>query len=109
MMADTGTGRILATQSHIPIHGYDRAGGTFHEDVGHLDRERTVSVGQGVRKKGLGKQESSSSTADYSREVGFLPAIGQLPLAAFLGTDPTDELITSRFPMIRINRRSMAT
>jgi hypothetical protein len=62
MMADTGTGRILATQSHIPIHGYDRAGGTLHDDVGHLDRERTVSVGQGVREKGGDERKSAQPT-----------------------------------------------
>ena len=67
MMADTGIGRILPS----PIQSYDRGTGSLHEDVGALRRERTLSVGQGVRKKGLGKQESSSSTANYSREVGL--------------------------------------
>ena len=45
-MADTGTGRILATKVIFPIHGCDRATGGLHEDVGHLDRERIVSAGK---------------------------------------------------------------
>jgi hypothetical protein len=53
MMADTGVGRIL------PIQSYDRGTGSLHEDVGALRRERTLSVGQDVRKKGRGKQESA--------------------------------------------------
>src|ERR1700730_834272 len=37
----------------------DHGTGSLHEDVGALRRERTLSVGQGVRKKGLRKQESA--------------------------------------------------
>ena len=59
MMADTGIGRILPTEVISPIQSYDRGTGSLHEDVGALRRERTLSVGQGVRKKGLGKQESA--------------------------------------------------
>ena len=59
MMADTGIGRILPTEVIYPIQSYDRGTGSLHEDVGALRRERTLRVGQGVRKKGLGKQESA--------------------------------------------------
>jgi hypothetical protein len=59
MMADTGIGRILPTEVISPIQSYDRGTGSLHEDVGALRRERTLRVGQGVRKKGLGKQESA--------------------------------------------------
>jgi hypothetical protein len=59
MMADTGIGRILPTEVISPIQSYDRGTGSLHEDVGALRRERTLKVGQGVRKKGRGKQESA--------------------------------------------------
>jgi hypothetical protein len=59
MMADTGTGRILATKVITPIQSYDRGTRSLHEDVGHLSRERALSVGQGVREKGGGEQESA--------------------------------------------------
>ena len=59
MMADTGIGRILPTEVISPIQSYDRGSGSLHEDVGALRRERTLSVGQGMRKKGRGKQESA--------------------------------------------------
>jgi hypothetical protein len=58
MMADTGTSRIFATKVISPIQSYDRGTRSLHEDVGHLSRERTLSVGQGVREKG-GEQESA--------------------------------------------------
>ena len=58
-MADTGIGRILPTEVISPIQSYDHGTGSLHEDVGALRRERTLSVGQGVRKKGRGKQESA--------------------------------------------------
>jgi hypothetical protein len=56
MMA--GTGRILATKVTSPIQSYDRGTRSLHEEVGHLSRERTLSVGQGVREKGGGEQEN---------------------------------------------------
>jgi hypothetical protein len=62
MMADTGTGRILATKVISPIHGCDRATGGLHEDVGHLDRERILGVGQGVREKGADERKSAQPT-----------------------------------------------
>jgi uncharacterized Tic20 family protein len=49
----------LPTEVISPIQSYDRGTGSLHEDVGALRRERTLSVGQGVRKKGRGKQESA--------------------------------------------------
>jgi len=58
MMADTGIGRILPTKVISPIQSYDRGTGSLHEDVGHLSRERTLSVGQGAREKGGGEQEN---------------------------------------------------
>jgi hypothetical protein len=59
MMADTGTGRTLATKVISPIQSYDRGTSSLREDVGHLSRERTSSAGQGVREKGGGEQESA--------------------------------------------------
>ena len=59
MMADTGTRRILATKVISPIQSYDRGTRSLHEDVGHLSRERTLSVGQRVRGKGGGEQKSA--------------------------------------------------
>jgi hypothetical protein len=58
-MADKGIDRILAIEAISPIQNYDRGTGSFYEDVGALRRERTLSVGQRVRKKGRGKPEST--------------------------------------------------
>jgi hypothetical protein len=62
-MADTGTGRILATKVISPIQSYNRGTRTLHEDVGHLSRERTLSVGQSVREKGGGEQNAQPTTS----------------------------------------------
>ncbi|HMD19370.1 MAG TPA: hypothetical protein VKH40_03575 [Alloacidobacterium sp.] len=62
MMADTGTGRILATKVISPIQGYDHGAGGLHEEVEHLGREHTLSVGQGVREKGGDEQKSVQPT-----------------------------------------------
>jgi hypothetical protein len=59
MIADAGTGRIFATKVISPIQSYDRGTRSLHEDLGHLSRERTLSVGQDVREKGGGEQESA--------------------------------------------------
>ena len=59
MMVDTGTSRTLATKVISPIHGYDRGTGNLHGDVGHLSRERTLSVGQGAREKGGDERKSA--------------------------------------------------
>ena len=59
MMADKGTGRILATKVTSPIQGCDRGTGSLHEDVGHLGRERTLSVGQGVRERAGDERKSA--------------------------------------------------
>jgi hypothetical protein len=58
MMADTGTGRILATKGISPIQSYDRGTRSLHEDVGHLSREHILSVESRMREKGRGEQES---------------------------------------------------
>ena len=59
MMADTGIGRILPTEVISPIQSYDRGTRSLREDVGHLSRQRTLSVGQDVREKGGGEQKSA--------------------------------------------------
>jgi hypothetical protein len=59
MMADTGTGRILAAKVISPIQSYDRDNRSLHEEVGLLSRKRTLSVGQGAREKGGGEQENA--------------------------------------------------
>ena len=59
MMANTGTSRTLATKAISPIQSYDRGTRSLHEDVGHLSRARTSSVGQDVREKGGGEQKSA--------------------------------------------------
>jgi hypothetical protein len=61
MMTDTGTGRLLATEVIAPIQSYDRGTGSLHEAVGHLSRERTLSVGQGVKGKGARERESAQT------------------------------------------------
>ena len=60
-MADTGTRRILATRVISPILSYDRGTGSLHGD-GHLSRERTLSVGQGVREKGGDERKRAQPT-----------------------------------------------
>jgi len=62
MMADTGIGRTLTTKVISPIHGYDRGGASLHEKVGHLGRERALSIGRGIRKKGGDEQKSAQPT-----------------------------------------------
>jgi hypothetical protein len=42
-----------------PIQGYDRGASSLHEEVGHLGRERALSVGQRERGKGGGEQKSA--------------------------------------------------
>ncbi|MBB5341086.1 hypothetical protein [Tunturiibacter gelidoferens] len=58
-MADTGTGRTLATKVIPPIQSYDRGTRSLHKDVGHPSRERTSGAGQGVRETRGGEQESA--------------------------------------------------
>jgi hypothetical protein len=62
MKADIGIGRILTTKVISPIQGYDRGAGSLHEEVGQLGRERALSVGRGIRKKGGGEQKSGQPT-----------------------------------------------
>jgi hypothetical protein len=61
-MADLGPDRILAAKATSPNQGHDRGTGSLHENVGHLGRERTLSVGQGVREKGGFKRKSARPT-----------------------------------------------
>jgi hypothetical protein len=76
MMADTGTGRILATKGISPIQSYDRATCRLHEDVGHLSRGRALSVGQGIRKKGGDEQKSAQPTTIAVIEQWICLALG---------------------------------
>jgi len=62
MMTDTGTGRILTTKVISPIQSYDRGTASLHEEVGHLRRERALSVRRGIRKKGGDEQKSAQPT-----------------------------------------------
>jgi hypothetical protein len=62
MMADTGIGQILTTKVISPIQGYDRGAGSLHEEVGHVSRERTLSGGRGIGKKGRDEQKSAQPT-----------------------------------------------
>jgi hypothetical protein len=62
MITDTGIGRILTTKVISPIQGYDRAAASLHEAVGHLGRERPLSVGRRIRKKGGDEQKSAQPT-----------------------------------------------
>ena len=62
MIADAGTRRIMATTVISPIHGYDRGTGSLHEGVGHVGRERPLSVGQGVKEKGKDERKSAQPT-----------------------------------------------
>jgi hypothetical protein len=62
MMAVTGTGRILATKVIFPIQGCDRGAVSLPEEVGHLRRERALSVGRGIRKKGGDEQKRPQPT-----------------------------------------------
>jgi hypothetical protein len=80
-MADTGTGRILATEVTSPIHGYDRGTGSLHEDVGHLSRERTLSVGQGAREKGEDERKNAQPTTIVVIEQWICLVLGLLCMA----------------------------
>jgi hypothetical protein len=62
-MADTGIERISTTTEVIsPIQGDDRGAGSLHEEVGHLGRERALSVERGIRKKRVDEQKSAQPT-----------------------------------------------
>jgi hypothetical protein len=62
MMADMGIGRILTTKVIAPVQGYDRGTVSLHEDVGRLGRERSLSVGRGIRKKGGDEEKRAQTT-----------------------------------------------
>ncbi len=76
MMADTGIGRILTTKVISPIQGYDRGAGSLHEEVGHLGRERALSVGRGIRKKGGDEQKSAQPTTIAAIEQWICLVLG---------------------------------
>ena len=80
-MADTDTGRILATKVISPIQSYNRGTRTLHEDVEHLSREPTLSVGQGVREKGGGEQESDQPTTTAVIEQWICFVLGLVCMA----------------------------
>jgi len=80
-MADTGTDRILATTVISPIHSYDRGTSSLHEDVGHLSRERTLSVGQGAREKGEDERKNAQPTTIVVIEQWICLVLGLLCMA----------------------------
>jgi hypothetical protein len=50
-MAHLGISRILAAKGGYPVQGSSRDPGNLYGNVGPLSRERTVSVGQGLRER----------------------------------------------------------
>jgi hypothetical protein len=76
MMVDTGMGRILTTRVISPIQGYDRSAGSLHEKVRHLGRERALSVGRGIRKKGGDEQKSAQPTTIAAIEQWICLVLG---------------------------------
>jgi hypothetical protein len=81
MMADTRTGRILATKAISAIQGYDRGAGGLHEDVGHLRYQRTLSAGQRVRKKRGHEQKSAQHTTIVVIEQWICLVLGLVCMA----------------------------
>jgi hypothetical protein len=79
-MADTGTGRILTARVISPIQGYDRGAGSFHEDVGHLDHERTSSVRRRMKGNG-GEQKSAQPTTIVVIEQWICLVLGLVCMA----------------------------
>jgi hypothetical protein len=79
-MADTGTGRILVTKAISPVQGYDRGTRSPHE-VGHLSRERTLSVGQGAREKREDEQESAQPSTTAVIEQWICLVLGLVCMA----------------------------
>ena len=79
-MADTGTRRILATRVISSILSYDRGTGSLHGD-GHLSRERTLSVGQGVREKGGDERKRAQPTTIVVIEQWICFVLGLVCLA----------------------------
>jgi hypothetical protein len=62
MKAEIGIGRIWTTKAISPTQGYDRGAGNPREEVGHLGRERALSVGREIRKKSANEQKSAQPT-----------------------------------------------
>jgi len=80
IMAVTGTG-ILASKVISPIQRYDRATRSLHEDVGHLSRERALTIGQGIRKKGGDEQKSAQITTIVVIEQWICLVLGLVCMA----------------------------
>jgi hypothetical protein len=80
-MADTGTGRILATKVISPIQSYNRGTRILHEDVEHLSRGSILSVGQSVREKGGGEQKSAQPTTTAVIEQWICFVLGLVCMA----------------------------
>jgi len=80
-MADTGTGRILATKVISPIQSYNRGTRTLHEDVEHLSRGSILGVGQSVREKGGGEQKSAQPTTSAVIEQWICLVLGLVCMA----------------------------
>jgi hypothetical protein len=81
MIADTGTRRIMAATVISPIHGYDRGTGSLHEGVGHVGRERPLSVGQGVKEKGKDERKSAQPTTIVVIEQWICFVLGLVRIA----------------------------
>jgi hypothetical protein len=81
MMAVTGTDRILAAEVISPIRRHDRGAVSFHEAVGHLGRERALSVGPGIRKKGGDEQKSAQPTTIVVIEQWICLVLGLVCMA----------------------------
>ena len=81
MIADTGTRRIMAATVISPIHGYDRGTGSLHEGVGHVGRERPLSVGQGVKEKGKDERKSAQPTTIVVIEQWMCLVLGLVCMA----------------------------
>ena len=80
-MADTGTGRILATKVISPIQSYNRGTRTLHEDVEHLSRGSILGVGQSVREKGGGEQKNAQPTTSAVIEQWICLVLGLVCMA----------------------------
>ena len=81
MMVDTGIDRISTSKVISPIQGDDRGAGSLHEEVGHLGRERALSAGRGIRKKGGGERKSAQPTTIVVIEQWICLVLGLVCMA----------------------------
>ena len=79
-MADTG-GRISATRVISPIQRSDRGTRSLHKDVGHLSRELTLSIGQGLRERARDEQKGAQPTTVAVFEQWICLVLGLLCIA----------------------------